>query len=134
LIFTWDIIVPANTLESAPASDTLKLSAGVITHIGIKFPAGCHGMVGVRLKIQEAQILPVPRGEWVTGDDETCESDYHIEFTRERQEMEFEGISPDTDYDHTISVRITMLPSWVAAPYMVLVDLVKIFKRLLGIE
>jgi len=134
LIFTWDIEVPANTPNSAPVSDTLKLSAGVITHIGIKFPAGCHGMVGVRLKIQEAQILPVPRGEWVTGDDETCESDYHIEFTKERQEMEFEGISPDTDYDHTITVRITMLPALVAYPYGILADFVKVFKRLIGVK
>jgi len=134
LIFTWDITVPANTQDSEPVSDTLKLGAGVITHIGVKFPAGCHGMVGVRLKIQEAQILPVPRGEWVSGDDETVDSDYHIEFTRERQELEFEGISPDTDYNHTISVRITMLPAWVAAPYQILSDLVKIFKRILGVE
>lgn len=134
MLFTWDITVPANTLYSAPITETLKLSAGVITNIGIKFPAGCHGMVGVRLKLTEGQIFPIPRGEWVTGDDEEAESEYHIEFGREMQEVEFEAISPDTDYKHVITVRITVLPSYIAAPYAALGDFIRIMKRLMGLE
>jgi len=134
MLFTWNVTVPANTLEIAPKEDILKLSAGVVTHIGVKFPAGCHGMVGVRLLRSEGQILPVPRGEWVTGDDEEAQAVYHIEFRKEVELLKFQGISPGTDYNHTISVRITILPAWIATPYMIFADLVKIFKRMLGLR
>lgn len=134
MLFTWDIEVPANTLETAPVTETLQLSAGVITRIGIKFPAGCNGMVGVRLRHAESQILPIPRGEWVSGDDEEVESSEHIEFSREKEQLKIQAISPNTDYDHTISVRITMLPAYIALPYLFIIDLVRVLKRLLGIE
>lgn len=78
--------------------------------------------------------MPVPRGEWVTGDDEEAEAEYYLEFTKEVQLLKFQGISPDTDYEHTISVRITILPSRFASPYAILADFVAIFKRLLGMR
>lgn len=133
MLFTWDIIVPANTLKTEPKEETLKLSAGVVTHIGVKFPAGCHGMVGVRLLHSEGQIMPVPRGEWVTGDDEEAAAVYHIEFGKEVELMKFQGISPGTNYKHTITVRITILSPLIAAPYKIFADIAKVFKRLLGL-
>lgn len=134
MLYTWDITIPADTPEDSPVHDILELSAGVITKIGIKFPAGCHGMVGVRLLLAEGQIFPIPRGEWVTGDDEEAESIYYIEFGRELFELKIEAISPDTDYNHTISIRITVLPAYIAAPFMIIADFVRIFKRLMGME
>ena len=134
MLFTWNVIVPANRLESDPVIETLQLSAGVITQIGVKFPAGCNGMVGVRLKHAEAQIFPVPRGEWVSGDDEEVVSAEHLEFSREKEALKINAISPDTDYNHTVTVRITMLPAYIATPYLFVMDLVRVFKRLLGLE
>ncbi len=86
------------------------------------------------MKHSEAQILPVPRGEWASGDDEEVIAAYDIEFRREKEALKVEAISPDSDFDHTITVRITMLPAYIAMPYLFVADLVKIMKRLLGLE
>jgi len=134
MLFAFDITIPANTLESAPTLETLKIAAGVITNIAIKFPSGCHGLVKVRIRHEETQIYPIPRGEWVTGDDETVPAEYYYDMGKASKELEFIAISPDTTYDHTITVRITILPLSVVSPLKVMEDLVAILKRILGIK
>ena len=134
MLFAWDVTIPANTLESAPTLETLKLSAGVITNISVKFPAGCHGLVHIRLRHEEAQIYPVPRGEWVTGDGETVPAEYHYDLGKASKELEFVGHSEGTSYAHVVTVRVTVLPAAIATPYQVLTDLVAIFKRMLGLK
>jgi hypothetical protein len=49
LFFAWDVTIPANTLEAAPKTQTLKLTYGVITKVDVKYPAGCNGVVWVRV-------------------------------------------------------------------------------------
>lgn len=107
--------MPANTSASSPVEQTLKLTSGVITHIGVKFPAGCHGMVRVRLLHQTSQLVPLSRGEWVTGDDEEVPSETFFELWALPYSLRFQGCSPGTTYPHTVTVRVTVLPKAVAS-------------------
>ncbi|MBW2559546.1 MAG: hypothetical protein JRE40_01700 [Deltaproteobacteria bacterium] len=130
MFFAWDITVSANTAEASPKTQILKLSKGVITRADIKFPSGCHGMVKVRLFRWEAQLVPLSRDEWVTGDGETVKTEAYYELVEMPYQLKFVGASPGTNYDHTITVRVTVLPKAVAT-FMPLVNiLTKFFKRI----
>jgi len=133
MFYAWDILVPAGTAEADPVEQTLKLTKGVITRIDVKFPPGCHGLVKVRLLRSEFQLVPLSRGEWVTGDGEpvVTEGFYLLEETP--AELKFIGCSPSASYNHTITIRVSIDPPEVANPWQVMRDFVSIVKRLIGI-
>lgn len=107
---TWDITIPANTSELAPFEQKLILDYGVIKGVQIKFPAGCHGMVGARLFRWGFQLVPLTDGEWVTGDDESVPTETYYELLETPIFLVFKGCSPNTTYPHTITVRINVEP------------------------
>jgi len=110
MFFAWDITVPADTPEDDPLERDLKLTKGVINRIDIKFPAGCHGLVKVRLLRYGSQLIPLSRGEWLTGDGETVPTEVYYEILEEPYMLRFVGCSPGTQYEHTVTVRVSVMP------------------------
>jgi len=108
MFFCWDITIPADTQEYDPLESWLKLGSGIITRIDVKFPSGCHGMVKIRVFLESLQLAPLSEDEWVTGDDETVPTETGAELTDHPYKLKFVGCSPDTTYDHTITVRIEL--------------------------
>lgn len=132
MFFAWDITIPAGTTEADPLTQILKLSKGVITRCDIKFPRGCHGMVKVRLRHQEAQLVPLSRDQWVTGDNETVPTEAYYELGETPAQLKFLGCSPGTSFDHTVTVRISVLPKRVASMIPFMEILIKAFSRIFG--
>lgn len=132
--FEYEVEVPANTTQDKPKVQDLNIAPGIITKIEIHFPAGCHGLVKVRLLHVWFQILPLSMGEWVAGDDETVEFILHYEIKKEPATLTLVAISPTTVYNHKIRVRITVLPKTIAS-WKPLYDLIsKIARRIFGIR
>jgi len=130
MIFAWDITITADKKAASPKTEILKLSKGVITKIEIKFARGCHGMVKVRLLHQEAQLVPLSRGEWITGDDETVSFPEFFELWTTPYQLKFVGCSPGTTYEHTVTVRIAVLPKTVASMIPVIELLTRLLQRM----
>jgi len=129
--YTWDITIPADTEESDPVVQRLELHPGIVTRIGVKFPAGCHGLVKVRLTRGGVfQVFPLSADEWVTGDDEEVVYTYFYDLTDRPISLEFVGISPGTTYAHTVTVRITVLPKAVASMMPLIEILTKALQRM----
>jgi len=133
--YAFDITIPANTSESEPKEQKLKLHTGVITRIECKFPLGCSGMVKVRLSRGGVfQLFPLSPDEWVTGDDEPVGYDYYYEMTEPPSVLIFRGCSPNTTFSHKVTIRITVLPKSFAT-FKPLYDLlVKIASRIFGVS
>jgi hypothetical protein len=127
MFFCWDITIAANTTEAIPLKKWLELPKGILTHIDIKFPAGCHGMVKVRLFQEALQLVPLTADEWVTGDDETVPTETYAELLSKPYKLRFKACSPDTTYDHKITVRIEIQPEEAAG----IASLTRMFKGLL---
>ena len=109
MFYDFAVTVLANTLESAPKEETLKLTAGVIQKVSILFPPGPHGMVKLKLMEGGHQFLPTnPEGYFAT-DDEVLNIDEFYELKSEPYSLKAVAYSPDTTYPHTISVRIGIL-------------------------
>jgi len=133
VFYAWDVTIPAGTAEASPKEQILKLTKGVITRLDVKFPPGCHGLVKVRLLRSEFQLVPLSRGEWVTGDGEVVQTEPYYELEETPAELKFVGCAPSTAYSHTVTVRVSVVPSEVGAPWQVLRDFVNIVKKLMGI-
>lgn len=130
MFFAWDISVPAGTPEASPTTQILKLTAGVMTKVAVKYPEGCHRLVKVRLKHWESQLIPLSRGEWLTGNDESVETDTYFELATGPYELKFEGASPSAGYDHTVTVRVTVLPRAAASMLPFIELLTRMFQRM----
>jgi hypothetical protein len=130
MFYAWDIIITAGTEEANPKTQILKLSKGVITKAELKFPAGCHGLVKARLHFHEFLLIPLSRGEWVTGDDEAIATESYYEMGSTPYELKFLACSPSCTYDHTITVRVQVLPPAIASWIQVIDLLAKLLKRL----
>ena len=130
MIFAWDIIISANTSSVNPKTQILKLSKGVITKVEVKFARGCHGMVKVQLLHQEAQLVPLSRGEWITGDNEAVSFPEFFELWTTPYQLKFIGCSPGTSYNHTITVRIVVLPKAVASMIPIIDLLTRLLRRM----
>lgn len=111
MFHVWDITIPAGRTEASPVVQELELPIGIITKIDIKFPAGCHGMVKVRILRWTFQLVPLSSGEWITGDDEAIPTETYYELLEVPTFLTFKGCSPDTGYDHKITVRIEVNPT-----------------------
>lgn len=133
MFFCWDITIAANTTEKEPYRQWLGLPKGVVTHVDIKFPAGCHGMVRIRLFKEALQLIPLSEDEWVTGDDESVPTDTYAELLDSPYKLKLIACSPDTTYDHTISIRIQVQPEY-AAGISALTRMFKGFLEKLGLS
>jgi len=106
MFFCWDITILKDTKEDDPLEEWLSLPKGIITSVEIKFPRGCHGMVKVRLFKEALQLVPLAEDEWVTGDGESVPTETYAELLDFPYKLKLKACSPDTDYDHVITVRI----------------------------
>ncbi len=133
MFYDFAVTVTAGTPESSPASQALKLTAGVIQKVSILFPPGPHGMVKLKLMQGGHQFLPTnPDGVFAT-DDEVLDIDEFYELKSEPYELKAVVYSPGTSYPHTISVRIGILrPEEVERASGLMVSLKK-FLKLVGI-
>jgi hypothetical protein len=133
LFFCWDITIEADTTEVESLKEWLSLPRGILTHIDIKFPAGCHGMVKIRLFQEALQLVPLSEDEWVTGDDETVPTETYAELLDKPYKLKLVACSPDTEYSHTITVRVEVRPEDAAGMFS-LTRLFRGFLEKLGLE
>ena len=120
MFYAWDIEVLSGTEKTEPTLATLKMSYGIIRDVTIKFPAGCHTLVGIKLLRFMSQIIPLNLGDWLTGNKEPVVCEVYYPLLNKPYELKFRGSAPSTDYDHTITVRANVLPPHVLFPNMVL--------------
>ena len=132
--FAWDVTITAGTEEGSPKTVVLKLSKGVITHAGIFFPPGCHGLVKSRLLFHEFQLIPLSKGEWATGNDAEVGGERFYKMGSAPYELKLVACSPSCIYDHTITIRIEVNPEAVASYIPMIEQLKKLINLIKGVE
>lgn len=134
MFYEFPITITANTLESVPKEQELKLCAGVIQKVHCLFAPGPHAMVAFRLMEGGHQYLPTnPDGD-IASDDEVWKADDEYYELGAPYILKFVGYSPGTTYPHTLRLRIGILrPEDVEKQSGMLVALNK-FLKLVGLR
>ena len=108
MLYQRTLVVPANTPETAPVSDTLKLCAGVSVLREVAFPAGCCGYVHVHVNDAGWQLIPWSRDEWLASDDDVVEDNSPYPMFTVPYMLTIYGYNEDTVNDHTVTLRVIM--------------------------
>ena len=132
--YNFTLTVTANTSKDAPAEEEMKLMKGVIASALLQFPAGCHGLVHITIADSKQQLYPANADETYHGDDVNIPIIGKHALDKPPYKLLLKGWSPNTSYDHTIQLALSILPEAEASPYSTLTDLVKIMKRLMGLR
>ena len=116
MFYDFAILIPAGTTEAAPKEETLKLTYGIIHRVEVEFTPGCHRYAFVRIYKDEHQLLPTNPDQAFASDGHTIVIDEHEELFYPPYTLVVRGYSPEADYDHTIIVRVGILPPQIIAP------------------
>lgn len=126
--------VTHSTTEATAQKWHLKLTAGIIHYIEIKFPAGCAGLVHVRLLHGIHPVIPLNAEDDINGDNETIPFKEFYPISPGANILDLQAWNEDEVYDHSISVRIGVLTEEELNPWVVLKDLATVLKTLTGVE
>jgi len=110
MIYSTDITVPMNTLITGKQRTRLKIVTGIIHQVDIQFPTGVAATTHVQIADGFSQLWPSNPKEDFSGDG------YTISF-REEHEIKYIPFflyiytwNDSTTYNHTITVRLGILP------------------------
>lgn len=116
MYYDYSFIIPANTTQASPHTEDVKLTHGVIHRVEVGFPQGCAGLAHLQIKRALHQVWPTnPQGSFNT-DDYTIPINEFYELFTEPYILTLVGWNLDDTYDHTLEVRIGILPAKVLMP------------------
>ena len=145
--YRFELVVPDPDPLIIPTVKEIKLPAGVIKKVRVRFPPGPRNQVYIR--IMQGVVQMWPRGPtmqppypaanaplfpqyWFRGDDEAIEWVEHVP-TKPGDHWFLEGFAENCRYVHRVAVGFNIIEEDVANPWRVLEDLVAILRKLIGI-
>jgi len=131
--YDYSFTIPANTAKSAPHTKAAKLTQGIIHRVEIVFPSGCAGLAHCVIREGLHQRWPTnPEGSF-NFDSYNLAFNEFLEFTRKPYTLTLVGWNLDDTYDHTLEVRIGILPANVLMPAGPFVSSVRRITERLGL-
>lgn len=116
MIYEFDLAVPANTLASAPVALDMHLTHGIIHKVEVSFAFGCNNLVLVAINDALHQAFPSNPDGQLRGNGWTISMSTWYELEAAPYELTAKGWSPGTAYQHTITIRIGILPREILQP------------------
>jgi hypothetical protein len=107
--FTYPIEVEPDTAENSPTRVSTKLCVGVLKKVGVYFPWGCAGLVGIRILHYEHQLYPTNLDDWYTGNEIFIEFESEYMILEGANEFKVEAYNLDDFYSHTPIVSFNVL-------------------------
>jgi hypothetical protein len=110
----------------------IKLTHGVIHKVELVFPSGCAGLVYCAINDGLHQVWPSNPDDMFFADDETISFREHYPLTEEPYTLQAKVVSLDDTYQHTLILRIGILPVAILSPWLTQYD--ERLRTILGAE
>jgi hypothetical protein len=110
MYYAWNITLTKGNSDVTPEKTVFKLEDGVIVRCEVAFPSGCSGLVFCHINRSVHQVYPKNPDYQFTGNGETVITSDEFAISDEPHQLEFYGWNTDEVYDHTITVRIQIVP------------------------
>lgn len=101
MIYKIEVEVPANTAKADFVDTTMILTKGRIKRLSVYFPWGCAGLVGIQIIRRTYQLMPLTRGEWLTGNELLLNYNYNYGLDVEPYQLMVRCYNIDDTYAHT---------------------------------
>ena len=116
MLYSKQITLTAGKTEATATKTYFKVNIGVISNVWITFPAGCAGLVKLRIYSEGHPFLPVNQDNYLRGDNYTFAFPVMFEILEEPMTLTVEAWNEDDTYSHTIDVIFLILPKSVVLP------------------
>lgn len=121
--------IPANTALADAVLVDFALTKGVIRHMFIHFPAGCHSLARCQFLQGGHQIFPASTGNYFADDDYTLPiEEFHI-LSESPTALNWKLWNTDDTHEHTLRATIIVLPLEVVIPLYGLADVIASIKK-----
>ena len=111
MFYTWNFTLPCGKSAASKTKHVLDLEKGTVVRCEVMFPSGCCGLVYVHINRILHQVYPKNPDYQYRGNGETIIASDEFELKEEPYQLEFYGWNTDDTYDHTITVRIQLVPA-----------------------
>lgn len=116
MLYSKQITISADTTQANSSKSYFKVNRGVISNMWITFPAGCAGLVKLRIYHEGHPFVPVNADNYLRGDNVTFQFPVMFEITEEPMLLTVEAWNEDETYSHTIDIMFLILPKSVVLP------------------
>jgi hypothetical protein len=110
MYYAWNITLTKGNTATTPEKTVFQLENGIITRCEIVFPSGCQGLVFCHVNHALHQVYPKNPDYQYAGNGEKILATDEYELNEEPYQLEFYGWNTDEIYDHTITIRIQVVP------------------------
>lgn len=110
MLFDFDIVIPAGTLEISPIERRVRLTFGKLTQIRLLFPPGPATLVYIVVRHELHQLMPANYEGNINFDDEIIVSNLDYDLLDSPYELTILGWSPLAVYEHTITCQFDVQP------------------------
>lgn len=110
MLYRYALTVPANTPESNPTTQVVRVTFGVLRHVSVSFPPGAAALTHVAVQYHEYQIIPLSPGTYLGWDDVTLTWPEEIPLLVPPHELKLVGWNEDVSFGHTVVFRFNVLP------------------------
>lgn len=99
--------VPPNTPRSAPAEIPIEAANAILVHKSAAFPKNSSMLVGIQIRDRTGIVWPSPGSpsQWITGDNETVNSDSPVTLSGSPYDLVVRIYNEDSVYERTPEVR-----------------------------
>ena len=116
MLFSKQISVSASTTEANATPTYIRIRKGVISKVWITFPAGCAGLVKMRVLHGGHPFIPVNADNYIRGDNYTFELPVMYEITAEPTILTVLVWNDDDTYSHTVDILFLVLDKSLVLP------------------
>jgi len=116
MLYSKQITLSAGKTESTSTKTYFKVNKGVISDVWVTFPAGCAGLVKMRIYHEGHPFLPVNKDNYLRGDNYTFRFPVMFEILEEPMRLTVEAWNEDATYNHTVDIMFLILPKALVLP------------------
>lgn len=115
MFYEIDLVVPANTLKSAPVIVPAAFVAGTIIGVSVQIPAGCASLVHTAAYDELHQVWPANQDGDIKGDGTVVSWPDAYDVPSDNYTIQLWAWSSDDTFAHTITWRFAFLGAADAA-------------------
>ena len=108
MIYSFDITVPANTLEADPLLSTMECQLGLVEQLGVGFPTGSAGLLSITIWRDGRQVWPSNAQASFSWDDHFFTWPEAYDMSVEPHEFIARTVNLDDTFDHRVTVQVTL--------------------------
>ena len=110
MYYAWNIMLTRDGSEAGKEKTVLLIEKGTIIRCETVFPSGCAGLVYTHIDHALHQVYPKNPDYQYSGNGESIIATDEYELREEPFQLEFYGWNTDEIYDHTVTIRIQIVP------------------------